>query len=420
MQVWYKVLRVGRRSIRIVVMTSNQHSMRVAFLTNFVPHYRKTFYEKLCGGSAYEWMLVRSAQGEPGRDAYEGKIAVPGALVKGSSWRLGSFTIRWQHGAFRLISHFNPDLLILLGITGTLSNWILLLWSKAAGKKVIVWACGWDPQQPGSVASRLKRLLSRIYFRLPDRLLLYSSKGASYLEGHGVSRKKMRICYNGLDIDGLEEQQEAIRRCARVLRSETVPNSAKLILYVGALVADKRVDDLLYAFSKIDQNRDPSHLWIVGSGPNRDRLEQVSRELRLKNVRFLGRIGDEIESYFAAADFFVLPGHGGLAFNQAMYWGTPCVVSEADGTEDDLVIDGETGFRFQLGNRDSLFTALNACLRLPAADRGRMSQAARRLIVNRSNVNEMVAEFNRSIEELLAHPSPVSPRTKRSESEGRA
>jgi glycosyltransferase involved in cell wall biosynthesis len=244
-------------------------------------------------------------------------------------------------------------------------------------------------------------LLAKAYYSLADRLLVYSTKERVYLEELGVDRRRIRICYNGLDLEGLQERRESILESARQLRSGAVPEGARLILYVGGLIPDKRVDDLLYAFSSLDQSCTPVHLWVVGAGHARVSLEVLSHDLRIDNVRFLGRIVDDIESYFAAADFFVLPGLGGLALNQAMFWGTPCVASEADGTEDDLVINGRTGFRFELGNRESLLTALNACVGLPDPERERMGRAARALILSQSNVNAMVAEFNRSIAELL-------------------
>ena len=33
--------------------------MRVCFLTNFITPYRKTFFEKLCANSAYDWLVLR-------------------------------------------------------------------------------------------------------------------------------------------------------------------------------------------------------------------------------------------------------------------------------------------------------------------------------------------------------------------------
>jgi len=39
---------------------------------------------------------------------------------------------------------------------------------------------------------------------------------------------------------------------------------------------------------------------------------------------------------FTRADLFVLPGQGGLAIQEAMSYGLPVIVAEADGTEADL------------------------------------------------------------------------------------
>ena len=119
-------------------------------------------------------------------------------------------------------------------------------------------------------------------------------------------------------------------------------------------------------------------------------------------MRFFGRIIDGVDAYFAAADVFVLPGLGGLAFNQAMFWRTPCIGGEADGTEDDLVMDGVTGFRFKPGDADSLRDAMQRALAMQPARRAEMGDAARRVIVERSNVNFMVQMFSRTLETMCA------------------
>ena len=77
-----------------------------------------------------------------------------------------------------------------------------------------------------------------------------------------------------------------------------------------------------------------------------------------------------------------------------------CVVSVADGTEDDRVIDGVTGRRFRAGDSVSLGQAIRACLELAPVERQRWGGEARRLIVERSNVNAMVATFIATIARL--------------------
>ena len=83
-----------------------------------------------------------------------------------------------------------------------------------------------------------------------------------------------------------------------------------------------------------------------------------------------------------------------------MYWRTPCIGSEADGTEDDLVIDDKTGFRFVQGDQESLQAVMLKAMRLPRAQLAVMGNEARKVIVERSNVNHMVAVFNRALAEL--------------------
>ena len=51
---------------------------KVLFVTNFVPPYRKTFYEKLCAVEDLQWLILHSPHGgEDGRVGYRGEVACP-------------------------------------------------------------------------------------------------------------------------------------------------------------------------------------------------------------------------------------------------------------------------------------------------------------------------------------------------------
>lgn len=74
---------------------------------------------------------------------------------------------------------------------------------------------------------------------------------------------------------------------------------------------------------------------------------------------------------YLLADVFALPSRGlyetwGLAVNEAMHLGVPCLVSNRVGCQRDLVIPGETGWVFQVEDPDGLRTSLAAAL---SADR---------------------------------------------------
>ena len=375
--------------------------MRVCFITNFITPYRKTFFEKLCANSCHDWLVLRGkVTQETGRPGYKGSIAVPTKEIENIERGLGSFTLRFQRGALSSARSHNPDTLILLGMAGNVSNWLVMVWARLTGRRVLIWACGWEPQRAGSLSLWIKKRLMWAYFGMAHKCLLYSTKGMRYLESTGVRRKNLEICFNGIEIDDMvANEKEVIVEAAALRDRESEPDDF-IFLYVGGLLKEKRIELLLDAFSSIQKSAPFARLWIVGDGPDGSFIKAYAENLKLERVRFFGRIIEGVDSFFAAADVFVLPGLGGLAFNQAMYWRTPCIGSEADGTEDDLVIEGKTGFRFEQGDQESLQTVMLNAIKLPHAQLMGMGAEAHKIIVERSNVNQMVAVFNCALEEL--------------------
>ncbi len=120
------------------------------------------------------------------------------------------------------------------------------------------------------------------------------------------------------------------------------------------------------------------------------------------NILFLGRIIDGVDPYFAACDCFVLPGTGGLALNQAMFWGKTCIVAKADGTEDDLVIEKVSGYRFDADDAGSLAAAMERRINESPENIRTFSENARQIIRDKSNVNNMVKIFSETISTQLS------------------
>jgi len=172
-------------------------------------------------------------------------------------------------------------------------------------------------------------------------------------------------------------------------------------LYVGGLIPEKRADLLLNAFKALRKKSPKIKLIIIGDGPLRDQIQQMMDEMGDPNVFYLGRIIEGADPYFAASDCFVLPGVGGLALNQAMFWKKTCIVSEADGSENDLVIESETGFRFEKDNLLSLSQAMERRINSTPSEVEEMSAKSREIIETKSNVNSMVQVFSESVVKLL-------------------
>jgi glycosyltransferase involved in cell wall biosynthesis len=124
-------------------------------------------------------------------------------------------------------------------------------------------------------------------------------------------------------------------------------------LFVGKLVPIKRVSDLIEAASICRREVERLHLLIVGTGPEEATLRGKSESLGVA-ATFAGFLNQsEIARAYAAADFLVLPSESetwGLVVNEAMACGLPAIVSDQVGCAPDLVIEGDTGSVFPMGD----------------------------------------------------------------------
>jgi glycosyltransferase involved in cell wall biosynthesis len=301
------------------------------------------------------------------------------------------------------IKKFNPDLVILQGIPGDISNRRLVNWAKRKKRKIILWTCGWDSGLAKGSLKKFKNFLVSIFFKKADMHLTYSTKANKYAEGMGVDPTNITTCYNGIEIDQmLQNKSQTIKESKEVIKKFELEGHITFI-YVGGLVVDKKVEFLLDAFKELRRKHEKIKLLIIGDGPLKDQVVKKIEAINDGHIKYLGRIIDGVDPYFAASDCLVLPGAGGLAFNQAMFWGKTCIASVADGTEDDLVIEGKTGYRFKKDDLQSLVEAMERRIHTDAKDIEKMSNAAREIIINKSNVNNMVRIFASNVKELLTN-----------------
>jgi glycosyltransferase involved in cell wall biosynthesis len=159
------------------------------------------------------------------------------------------------------------------------------------------------------------------------------------------------------------------------------------ILFVGRLQFRKNIDLLLGACAEIENIR----LVIVGDGPERESLEALAAHL-YPSAEFVGaKHGDELTPYFAEADLFVLPGTGGLAVQEAMSHGLPVIVAQGDGTQDDLVREGN-GWQIPPDDFEALVSTLKDALSDSARLR-RMGAESYRVVKEEINIEKMAGVF---------------------------
>jgi L-malate glycosyltransferase len=153
------------------------------------------------------------------------------------------------------------------------------------------------------------------------------------------------------------------------------------VIFIGRLIADKKVDDLLHAIALLKGERPGVTVTIIGDGPERVTLEDLSLSLGLgSNVTFTGRLeGAGVIGHLKAAKVLAMPsvreGYG-LTVVEAMAAGAvPVVVRAPMSAASDLLEDGETGLVTEPGAA-ALSSAIGRLLREPGT-RGEMSIRAK-------------------------------------------
>ena len=131
-----------------------------------------------------------------------------------------------------------------------------------------------------------------------------------------------------------------------------------VVLYVGSLIAHKGVDVLLRAFARVTREAEDAALWLVGSGPDEDRLRELAAELRLSGVRFLGHQDHAaLGRFYRAARVVVIPSlwleNAPLVAYEAMAHRRAIVASAVGGLAE-LVVDGDNGFVCARGDSEAL------------------------------------------------------------------
>jgi glycosyltransferase involved in cell wall biosynthesis len=168
---------------------------------------------------------------------------------------------------------------------------------------------------------------------------------------------------NGIDTthysltDSLREQGKAIRQ------QYSIPDNALVFGFVGRIVRDKGIGELIEAFRKIREVRADSYLLLVG--PLEQDLDPLSKEdldfLQSGDQVIMAGFKNDVRPWLVAMDVFVFPSYREGFPNvvmQAACLAIPCIVSDINGCNE-ILQQEETGLLVPPKNSDALFAAMN-------------------------------------------------------------
>jgi N-acetyl-alpha-D-glucosaminyl L-malate synthase BshA len=170
------------------------------------------------------------------------------------------------------------------------------------------------------------------------------------------------------------------------------PNNEKLLIHTSNFRKVKRVEDTIKIFEKVRKEVN-SKLLLVGDGPERACVEELSRELKVeKDVLFLGK-QDAVEELLAIADLYL------------MACEVPVISSNTGGIPE-INIDGETGYLSNVGEVNAM--AANAIKILGSDEELKRFKANALIQAKKFDIARILPFYENYYEKVLAASKSLS------------
>ena len=257
-------------------------------------------------------------------------------------------------------------------------------------------------------------VMARIAANCADVVLSQSRANMQLAIQEGIcSPEKIKYLGNGIDVrrfdrDGLDPKAQRQRR-----RDLGLPWGTPVVGFVGRLVAEKGVLELLQAIGIILQQVPSVRLLIIGmvDHDKPDALTpDIARRYGVASVCIFTGFRQDVAELHALMDVFVLPSHRESfprSPMEASAMGVPCIVTDIPGCRE-VVEPGRNGLLVPLGDVQALADAIVELL----TDREkaqRMGQEGRRIALERFDERLVFEKVETEYARLLQEKGMVVP-----------
>ena len=222
------------------------------------------------------------------------------------------------------------------------------------------------------------------------------------LEHFRITSKPLQIIgngnINGIDLEFFDRKPEVLELAEKYRKEEMVT-----FCFVGRIVRDKGMNELVAAFQRLHQAYPNTRLVLVG--PFEEKLDPVLPETRQAieqqaAIEWMGWQND-IRPFLAASEVFVFPSYREGFPNvvlQAGAMGLPSIVTDINGSSE-IITEGVNGSIIPSQDEEALYKAMEKLL--DTEERRKLAQQARPQIANRYERKALWKEllkFYRSLE----------------------
>jgi glycosyltransferase involved in cell wall biosynthesis len=260
---------------------------------------------------------------------------------------------------------------------------------------------------------RYRRLGYQIYRTAEDMLTRYadvvvanSEAGRTLLLQRGIAPAKVRVIYNGINLERLEPDAASV--AAIRTRLQAAPGDS-VVGILASLSPAKDHATFLRAAALTVRQQPTARFAIIGDGALRGELESLADTLGIADrVTFFG-FQRRVADYLAACDLVVSSSRDNEGCSnsilEAMTRERPVIATDVGGNRE-LIDHLTTGYLVPVGNPDALAAMLCRALSAPA-ERAAIAARSRSMIDRRFSLGGMVSQYEALYDSLLERPLPA-------------
>lgn len=368
----------------------NRDRPLVVFVTRYLPHFRREIFGRLSTEMPdVDLLFLHTLEIPRGETGIETQAIENGHAVKMYYW--GNFCL--QPESVRQVFRLNPDVIVCEASTVAITFYLCGFLQRLRGKGVVYWTKGPSPMSRKSLRKQIGTWVFRIYSMAANVLIGYGKTSRDWFRAQGWPEDRIVVAQNSIDTSVILNQPEHWVTEGAKLREDLGINNRFVIGTVSRLVTKKRVDLILEATERLNEQGHKVTALIGGDGPVVDELKAQAAGLKHADVRFLGKLPHGHDNaVLAATDVSVFPGGVGLAMIQSMALAKPTIIADEPFADTELLIHNQNGLRFECGNADALTKNLQHLIEDPS-DRARLGAAAKSHIENNATIENMVSRI---------------------------
>jgi len=379
------------------------NKVKVIIVQRTCPHYIVPIYQRIAQINGIDLVVYYGYYRNKKYEKLKNAEAITG--FKNKKLFTISFLVKLRNQIFpvfifpTLLLHLfkdKPGVIICEGESNLPNDLLILVYAKITRTPYIWWGLGRVRSNKQSIFRKLFNPLIRYMLKNATAILAYSTFAKEFYSSYGISKDKIFVAYNCIDTEKVKADIAKYTNLVDTTKKALGLDSKKIILFVGTFEKTKKLENLILAYQQIKSQYPNIALLLVGDGETKTEMENLVKEKRLDDIVFTGKKIEDVSLYFLMGDIFVLPGEGGLAINHAMAHGLPIVTVPADGTELDMVINGENGYIVENNNINALVEHIIKILNDDNL-RKSMGQESRNLIEKKFNIRLMINTIINSI-----------------------